>query len=311
MAIFKNTEPKITKMKTISKLLISLFLTANGMSLLSQQFAPLGSEWYYSEHGGGLAPPNSEYLHLKTTNDTVFGTQPARMIERTYYRYSGDSIKLEPLFIYDRNDTAFVYNPEKERFTILYIFSGVPGDTLLLDKPPFDHYGDPDTTTETYRLVIDSITSVRYEKTVLKKFHFTSLSIYGFWGDNTYIERIGGLGWFFPRGIFIPEAGGPLRCYSDDDFNAKFSSVPCDYRLINSVNMNSIDEFEIIPNPVNYTLQVLFPHSFNSIEIRDILGNPLIMTQEKIIAVDELDKGLYFLILKTPGKTFTRKFIKY
>ncbi|MGC9342116.1 MAG: T9SS type A sorting domain-containing protein [Bacteroidales bacterium] len=297
-------------MKISLNLLLSILLLAYSVSLFSQEFAPIGSEWYYSE-GGGLAPPNSEFLHLETTKDTLVGSQSARIIERTYYRYSGDTIKKEPLLIYDQNDTVFVFNPEKEKFTILYIFNGEPGDTLFLHKPPFDSFGDPDTNNETYGLVIDSITSETFDEAAVNKYYFKSLSVYGFWGENSYMERIGGLHGFFPTGIALPEGGGPLRCYSDDLVNVKFSSVACDYRLINSAYMKKIDEFEIIPNPVKHTLQVYFPHSFSFIEIRDILGNSLIITQEKIIEVDELDKGLYFLILKTPGKTFTRKFIKY
>jgi hypothetical protein len=298
-------------METKSFLLLSLFLLGINFSLFSQEFAPLGSEWYYSEHGGGLAPPNSEYLHLETTIDTVIGTQPVRKIERTYYRYRGDSIKQEALFVYDRNDTVFIFNQEKEKFTILYIFNGLPGDTLFMDKPPFDPYGDPDTLTETYRLVIDSITLVTFNEVVLNKFHFTSLDVYGFTGGNTYIERIGGLNWFFPRGYFILEAGGPLRCYRDNDINAKFSSVACNYRLISSIIYNNIKNFEIFPNPVEHTLQVHYPGVFYFIEIRDILGNTLFITREKTIAVDDFEKGIYFLIMRTSGRTLTRKFVKY
>jgi len=210
-----------------------------------QNFGVVGTEWHYSEHAQGACPGNCEYLHLKSIADTVIQAKTTHKIIQTYYTHFGDTVLFDPIYAYEQSDTVFGYNFQKARFLTLYIFNANIGDTLTLDAP--DTMFLPDTT---YRLVIDTIINTIVDGVPLKKYRTLALDYHTFWNGGYFMDRIGGLDWFFPRGVIIPEAGGPIRCYSDVQIDTSFQAIPCDYREILSIpSLSDNKNVRIYPNP--------------------------------------------------------------
>lgn len=291
-----------------AKIILTILVSAMTALLFGQNFGSVGTQWYYSEHAGGMAPPNSEYLHLQSVADTVINNITTHKIVRTYYKFNGDTVLMDPLYVYEQSDTAFIYNTQKAKFQTIYIFNAIQGDTLTLDFPePL-----PWTTDSTYALVIDTVETVIVDGVSLKKYRTNALNEFQFYNGGYFMDRIGGLDWFFPRAITIPEAGGPLRCYSDNQVDTSFQSVACDYRLATSVNDIIItEEISVFPNPVQSQLTIQSESPIEKIELSDLSGKKHITTKQLNFSCEHLSSGLYILTIhfKT-GQRLDKKIVK-
>lgn len=299
-------------MKIFKIIIVFCFLYINGFS---QNFAPINAEWHYSAQNGGLAPPESEYYHYVVTKDTIYEGISCRKIERTYYRYQGDSVIQEPIFVYENNDTVFYYNNSFNDFKPIYIFNISVNDTIELYVPDTTYsYGDT-----TFQLIVDSIEMVTIDSELLKKIYTHGLNSYYFNNHGSaYIEKLGGLDWFFPRNLLISESDGPLRCYSDSSIFVNFSAVECDYRLISKIdNINEL-AFNIYPNPASSKLTLAITNNqlrINNIEILDITGQKVQSIKLKgqsnryTINVENLPTGIYFVKVQTERGTVVKKLI--
>ncbi|MCB8995064.1 MAG: T9SS type A sorting domain-containing protein [Bacteroidales bacterium] len=272
----------------ILPLMVFLTLSAN-----AQVFAPIGASWYYGESNSGAAPSNSEYIHYESVKDTIVKEQAVRKIVRKYYRYAGYTSVLEPLFVYNSTDTAYLYNPDKDNFGKLYIFNKHKGDTLTLDVPYGDSY--PSMNKESYRIVIDSVSTELFNGFSVNKYQVTGLDNFQFWNNGWYMDYAGGLDWFFPRAAIFPEAGGPLRCYSDPDFSVNFTTKACDYRLISNVSEFEDKSVLLYPNPVNEVFQVSSSKQIVKYEIFDNLGILKIADSKLPANISQLKAGVYVI----------------
>jgi hypothetical protein len=290
------------------KLLLTTILLTFTTLLFGQNFGSIGTQWYYSEHAGGSAPSNSEYLHLKSVSDTILNGVTTHKIVRTYYKFNGDTVTFDPLYVYEQSDTVFMYNFQKAKFQSIYIFNAQKGDTLTLEYPePL-----PWSTDSTYRLVIDTIETLIVKGVSLKKYRTIALDRHQFHIGGYYIDRIGGIDWFFPRPDIIPEAGGPIRCYSDNQIDTSFQSIACDYRLFSSINeINSNFKINVFPNPVQNELTIQSEQPISRIELNDITGKRIMTTNQFYLNFDYLNNGLYILtIYFNSGQKLNKKIIK-
>lgn len=294
-------------MKT--KIILTIVVLSITSFLFGQNFGSVGTQWFYSEHAGGMALPNSEYLHLQSVADTLINDITTHKIVRTYYKFNGDTAIFDPLYVYEQSDTVFMYNSQKAKFQTIYIFNAMQGDTLTLDFPePL-----PWSADSTYALVIDTVETVIVDGVSLKKYRTNPLNEFQFWNGGYFMDRIGGLDWFFPRAGIIPEAGGPIRCYSDTQIDTSFQSVACDYRLVTSVNDIHIAEIiYVYPNPVQSQLTIQSENPIEKIEISDLTGKKLITTKQLNINCENLSNGLYILTVhfKT-GQRLDKKIVKH
>lgn len=264
----------------------------------SQHFGIFGSEWYYSEHGDGLAPLHSEYLHAESVLDTIIEGKTTHKIIQTSHKFDGSSVNYNPIYVYEAADTVFRYNFSLGTFTSLYIFNGEIGDTLLLDKPDTLEW-----TGETYRLVIDTITTTMLDGVLVKKYKTTALDDYSFHNGGYFMDLAGGLDWFFPRSVIFPEEGGPIRCHRSPIVDTTFWDKACDYREISSIVDQERESFRIYPNPfTDFTTIDLnnLSTQVTKIEIYDVVGHLIYarnLNGEKQIRVNssELEKGIYLV----------------
>ncbi|MEO6168305.1 MAG: T9SS type A sorting domain-containing protein [Chitinophagales bacterium] len=290
------------------KLLLTTFLLTITTFLFGQNFGSIGTQWYYSEHAGGAAPPNSEYLHLQSVADTVIDDVTTHKIVRTYYKFNGDTVTFDPIFVYEQSDTAFSYNFQMARFQAIYIFNAQQGDTLTLDFPePL-----PSETDSTYRLVIDTVETVIIDGISLKKYRTIALDEFQFYNGGYFMDRIGGLDWFFPRAVIIPEAGGPIRCYSDDQIDTSFQLIACDYRLVTSINeVSTTTQINVFPNPVQNKLTIQSEQPIETVELKDLTGKILIKTSQLNLNCEQISNGVYILtVYFKSGQKLEKKIIK-
>jgi hypothetical protein len=226
-------------------LLLSAIILGLATATSAQNFGATGAQWHYSAHADGLCPGNCEYIHFQSVLDTVINGQPVNKITQTYYRYWGDTLYLDPIYLYEQSDTVFMWDFERERFLTTYIFNGAVGDTLVLDAPELLEWTDT-----IYRLVITAITDVTVDGVTLKKYETLALDGFEFFNGGFFMDRIGGLDYFFPRPPVILEAPGPIRCYSDAEIDTSFQPVACDHVLISSVDdMTANEGITAHPNP--------------------------------------------------------------
>src|SRR5690554_531275 len=269
-----------------AKIILTILVSAMTALLFGQNFGSVGTQWYYSEHAGGMAPPNSEYLHLQSVADTVINNITTNKIVRTYYKFNGDTVLMDPLYVYEQSDTAFMYNTQKAKFQTIYIFNAIQGDTLTLDFPePL-----PWTTDSTYALVIDTVETVIVDGVSLKKYRTNALNEFQFYNGGYFMDRIGGLDWFFPRAITIPEDGGPIRCYSDNQIDTSFQSVACDYRLITSISeINANYRIYIFPNPFQNELTIQSEQPIEQIEPYDFTGRRILSSRQATLNLENIN----------------------
>lgn len=276
----------------------------------AQEFAPIGAEWYYSEHNGGAAPSDSEYVLYKSVKDSIINIDETafnvKKIERTYYRYSGDTTYLPPYFVSQISDTVFLYNPDSARFDKLYIFNCKKGDTISLGVP-YDQQIATDFST--YRLVIDSVATETHSGVSLKKYKISGVEGFS-WISNWYMDRAGGLDWFTPRGMIIPEAGGPLRCYHDSEVDIKFVSLDCDYRLISSLGADRVSDVFVYPNPTSNKINIKTNKAIRKVELYNSNGQLLFTTCSKQVMLTEWPSGTYFLRIAFDKEVVVKEIIK-
>lgn len=292
-------------MKQTSIFTIIFFTIAS--NLLGQNFGAIGTQWYYSEHASGGCPGNCEYLHLESVLNTVINGQTTHKILQTYYRHTGDTLQLDPIYLYEQSDTVFMWSFSKSKFLTTYIFNGNIGDTLTLDAPDTMIWADT-----TYRLVIDTITNVTVDGVPLKKYRTIALDGYTFWNGGYFMDRIGGLDWFFPRAAIFPEAGGPIRCYSDVQIDTSFQVVACDYILYTGTEEVTDDsEIEIYPNPTTGLLTIKLNQPIDKIELYDLTGKLVVTSRQLTIDLSGLTSGQYIMAIHlTTGQKIEKKIIK-
>ena len=290
------------------KILLSIVLISITVLTFGQNFGVIGTQWYYSEHAGGTAPPNSEYVHYESVEDTVINGMTTHKIIRTYYKHNGDSVFFDPLYVYEMSDTVFMYNFQKAKFQTIYIFNALQGDTLTLDNPDTLSW----TTDSTYRLIIDTIEVELVDGIPLKKYRTIPLDEFQFYNGGYFMDKVGGLDWFFPRATIIPEAGGPIRCYFDSQIDTIFQTVACDYRLIASLNGVSIKNIvKIYPNPASGILYVQTEKPIDKIELTDLTSKRLITSTMSTLDLNGIKNGFYIVtIYFKDGQRTDMKIIK-
>ncbi len=290
---------------------LNLFITAiliifQTTLTLGQNFAPIGAEWYYSSSADGAAPTASEYYYLIVEKDTAINDLNLRKIKRTYCSYQGDSIDVSPYLIHESGDTVSLYNQDNEKLYKLFVFNASQGDTLLLDIP-YDNFNSEDTT---YRVVIDTIITETYGGTELDKYVLEQLDDFG-WVSGFYLEKVGGYEWFLPLGLaIIPEADGPIRCYHNNEIDINFTSRECDYRIVNSINDNLANRFELYPNPTSKHLQIKTGLRVDNIEVIDNSGHIVLQTKKTDVNISSLKSGVYFVRIHSDNQTIMKKMIK-
>lgn len=138
-------------------------------------FAPAGAEWW---HDGAFYPTwdedNLKYSFV--SGDTSINGQECQIIQQWNYQksnfmdiFSISVIDDGAIYVYEQQDTVFVFNSNFQRFTPLYVFNVAEGDTVCLPVIGDDLRPNPYANGDTcFCFVVDSVRMVLYDTTYLE-----------------------------------------------------------------------------------------------------------------------------------------------
>ncbi len=276
-------------------------LIISTLTLMSQDFAPIGSEWHYDEHFA--VSSQVDYIKFTSEKDTLIYGEVCRKITKRHRLGCNDRPDIE--FLFTRNDTVFFLDTLFNQFQILYDFSAESGDSWIIKV------NDAEIENDTVFITVDSTSTKTINGFDLKALHVTYVNSSGQWPEiyhSTILEKIGDLTYMFN---WYPYYYGAcdvnwtegLRCYEDEEFGFYSTGIAeaCDF----STNINELEmqnSFVVYTNPTSAFSRVEVDSQEEFIlEVNDLEGRLLHLksfTSTTSLDFTAFQKGMYLLKLK-------------
>ena len=119
-------------MKTLWVFALILFNCLLGFS--QQEFAPIGAEWYYS-FNEGMQNEGAGYYLLKSIKDTTIDSKECKVLSHTLVNSKRISTYLGQSIVYHDTKENKIYRYLYANFYLLYDFTKVVGDTIVIKEP--------------------------------------------------------------------------------------------------------------------------------------------------------------------------------
>ena len=228
------------------------FIIAFPSLLFTQNFAPIGAEWYYTEYHA--FSQRITFLHIASVRDTVINGKNCSVLENNgglacnFYN--------ERDFVYEEDSIAYFYSPIVDDFQILYNLKAKKDSSWRVI------YQVEDFLIDTLLVTVDSVRVVEINGFELLAFDVTYRSLNS---DNpnsvyasTIVERIGDVYYLFhylsmAEGIVCDgNYSGGLRCYMDNDFGFYSTGIAdsCTYVYVTNINEHAaLQGLQVSPNP--------------------------------------------------------------
>lgn len=296
--------------------IIVSFLLCCGIQ--SQDFAPIGAEWYY--HEGQAFSGDINYIKFTSVKDTLIKGEVCRKITKRRKLLCNDRPMIEYLF--SRNDTVFFLDTIFNDFQILYSFNSQKFDSWIIKTK------DENQEIDTVLVTVDSISFTPINGYSLKTLHVTYDKLdegLPYQNQSVIIERIGDPQYMFNWSHYSQVACDMnwtrgLQCYYDDEIGLYSTGIAdsCTYTYKwTVVEDNSIQPtITIFPNPTGGKVEIKTNTNLEiDIEVCNILGKSLLV--RKITTIEELDlttlpNGIYLLLAKDGSEILeVKKIIKY
>ncbi len=309
-------------MKNLWLIFIGLFLIQKIQA--QAVFCPKGAEWHYL-FSPILAYSVQPYYNerIKYTKDSIVGADTVKVLRHKWYfnycNFSSDAYTL----IKQKGDTVFMRSPATGNlWQILYNYAATAGQSWTTTICSLYSF----STTLTYTVFVDSVTTTSSNNYVLKKLNvryrkpgspFAESSViterigctrfmYNYTNPNSFTDAVGALG---------------CICYQDSAFGLKqYVSYPCDAtppvgiyefspeKLTIQISPNPTNEFVTIGNSENLGNEsALSIYDSNGCELKRVI---LKSAEDCRIFIGDLSEGLYFLKLKTRDKLHSGKLLK-
>lgn len=284
---------------------ILLFLTFQQNN--SQDFAPVGSIWHYTQWT--IDPNLTSFKTIESVSDTIINGIQCRKLIETEHNYGMAGINY--LYMYSKNDSVFFF--KDNNFHLLYDFGANKGDTIVLNY--FETYdGKP------LKMIIDSVGTVLVNNQQRKIQHITC-------GDGMVIEfgqhviqGIGNTSFMFPT--LDNSNNGPLRCYQDNTTTLflnpyypynDWNHQDCEQIITGFEESKTENKITIYPNPASNYVSILNIDRNIEYKILDNTGKNI--KQGRISGSSKIDiknfaKGIYFIELKNYNVKTTKTIIK-
>jgi hypothetical protein len=299
-------------------LLSALILLFYQSIVHAQGFAPIGAEWVFTNEYCFFPHPACGYYKVTAVADTVFDNQIYSVLKKKYLD-SGYSHLDSTAYVTSVGDSVFTYNPSTSVSNLLYDFSRVTGDTIVINDPSSGNIFSPfmGETVSDFRVVVDSTDAILVNGMPLRVQYTSPADT----SEMTFllrtIERIGNVQSLFGASSTMLLAGyyGSLVCYSEPDFHFGQPIEFCG--LITGLKqIQQIESVSVYPNPtldyVRLTSSADTP--INLVEVFDIQGNQVLHIQKPpsngVIELSNLHNGLYIMFLHLPNSIYTTKIIK-
>ncbi len=227
--------------------------------LKAQEWFPVGASWYYNQI---ILLEGETFAYFEVTGEVIIQGKSCSVI-------NGSCTCGVPGiggYFYQEGDKVFVYYQESDSFRVLYDFSLVAGDTLIVQ-------GDSEVGGDGYFL-IDSITTIQAGSQTLRVQHITELNPNITWG-NKIIELIGSNGCLYPQVSFCDPITGGLRCYEDDFtglINFQNPPRPCNYIFSAIDDPKDASALNVFPNPATTSVRIQSEKPIQQISLINNLG---------------------------------------
>lgn len=282
------------------------FILAFYNSIPAQEWAPVGTRWYYTQKEFG---PNTYVKIIEAVGDTLINGRACRILENV----ENCGVKFQ--FAYREERRIYYFNEVTEDFELLYDFNLEEGDTLKMYVGNNFLVNDP---YDTVFIKIDSVDKLILNNDTLQVQYVSylfDLNPEQNFGSKIY-EDIGGDEFLLPTYGFCDIPTGPLRCFEHPNrgwyrFTTEFD---CD-----QVPVREIQEkisLKIYPNPLKgrlFTVSSEVP--FARIDLLNLWGQSQYSVYQTgpgnfPLDLPELPSGIYFLTFRTrDGTLYLRRLI--
>ena len=294
-------------------ILLILILTNCILGFTQTEFAPIGTEWYYSFREGAFTPATGYYL-LKSSKDTIIESKNCKVLSHTLVNSKSIALVNGRSIVYHDTKENKIYRYLFGNFYLLYDFTKIAGDTIVIKEP---------YSASSYDNIISVVDSVGIETLVnnvqLKSLYVHNLEPLKYVFSGKIIERIGNLNFFLPINSLFCDSGcpNPLRCYRDGNLSLDLSQSPCDTVYTNT-HLIKTTEVGVFPNPFNNSFTIKngkHDERFLSIEILNQTGQLILRDVipgniDHQINLHKYPNGFYYLIIKNQDMIYSYKLIK-
>jgi hypothetical protein len=280
----------------MKKVIFTLVLLNCFTFILAQEWAPVGTKWYYTNVVWWGGPVTYQPNIIECVGDTIINSRACRIIQGN----CNCSFSSGRNYMYSENDKIFLFNDTLNKFHVLYDFTKGTGETWTVVPP---------ICSDSFKVIVDSI----YTRVILGHSysiqHVRNYDVgminWEFYGE--VVRGIGNISYcLFPPFATCDPYTGPLRCFESPDTLIKFDTFPCDTTITAlSINENKINNaMGISPNPFTTSTQITLDNTYHNISLAvyDIQGKLMLQSQYKDCSQiqlnrDGLNNGMYFLKL--------------
>ncbi|HBZ65774.1 MAG TPA: hypothetical protein DEO70_02980 [Bacteroidales bacterium] len=306
----------IKRLGTIITVCTSLFMFTSPAHAQTE-WAPVGATWYFNRPSFSSS---GSYVLFESIKDSVINDKDVSVIKVTINGVTPVSHE----YIHQHGDSVFYFNSHNNAFYLLYNFSAVAGDTIVVHDsytkltPAFFH-GEDSIEGFIYRVL--EVDSTFISDRWVKRQKVESLTTsWGFTEFNVHAYILNGIGsqlYFFGLTGAIPIKFYPsmLRCYDEPGFsfiNPAWNHE-CDF-ISAAGNDPKEADCRVYPNPVDDIARVHLSEPIETLTIRSIDGRTLQtytpLQQDASIVVSTLRKGSYLIIITSKHRNISKIIIK-
>lgn len=295
----------------MKKIIIFLifFLPVSG---ISQEWSPVGAEWYYDVSYAFSGDIDFHRVFCDSIVD-ISGTACKRI---NIDFWSCNAFYHGKIYTYEQDDALMIYEPMLDTFQTLYDFSAVPGDSwefLTVDES---------NIVDTIVISVDSVDMVLINEIPLKRQFVTyTYNYFDFpyenngmviqkLGDLTFLANIESKLYSFCDVQFIHS----LRCYQDAEIGLYSTGLrdSCTYQFVwdSTIDLKQNGSVRLFPNPFTDELQIEAVDSYIFYNIFDINGQKIRSGHENVLNLETLNPGLYIIQVFFDSKVYTSRIVK-
>lgn len=305
----------------MKKVLIA-FIIAFPSILFTQNFAPIGAEWYYTEYHS--FSQTITFLKITSVGDTVIQGKNCSVLENNHGLAC--NFYNERDFVYEEDSIAYFYSSVVDDFQILYNLKAKKDSSWTII------YQVEDFLIDTVLVTVDSVRTVEINGFELLAFDVTYRSLNS---DNpnsvyvsTIVERIGDVYYLFhylsmAEGIVCDgNYSGGLRCYMDNDFGFYSTGIADSCTYVTNINEYlALQSFSVSPNPFSSSTTLSYDlkePSTVQLSVFNQLGQLVYQHSEKQTQgiqklhwdAEDQPEGLYYYRVQSGDQQATGKLVK-
>ncbi|MEI7662001.1 MAG: T9SS type A sorting domain-containing protein [Bacteroidota bacterium] len=287
----------------------TLFIIA--LSVRSQEWAPVGASWHYTEEFFMPVNIDQDYIKFESVGDTLYHGKLCRKITKRHNIACTDRPGVE--YMYSENEKVWFWDPNFSTFQVLYDFSAVQGGSWVI---LVDDYVHADVDSLIVR--VDSANMVVINGVQLKRlfvtYDFRNETSIPYTYPGVLIQRVGDLYFmlnYTPEYLFACDGNmsGGLRCYQDQVVGLYETGIADSCTYVHQMtgikpvagNHSGITFF---PNPADetITIETSLPGAIEY-GIADLSGRIVKagLVKSSKIATGNLQPGIYHLYFSRDG----------